>query len=282
MKQGMAKRTGQNKAQINAFLGGVMNQLEASRQSVDDATPITDERVGKEYVENFALKIFLKADNEDRSSVGTGFAFAVLSLLGHADACAMCFSKTARVFLAAATFLEVLNAFGEVDGNIAEKIRYSKWRAAEILRADKEGRAPVPPPSVEPESGSSSGGGGGLEQDTDEPSASFPTSHSAPPPNPFASYGQTQQTHEPVLPPRQPVGQHPSPTMAAHAAAPLEDDDIVPAMYDPQIIAVVQKHARHVISALQFDDVDTALDLLEKATEQLRAAKAQFAQKHGR
>ena len=72
---------------------------------------------------------------------------------------------TARKFLAAANFLEVLRIFDATDTEVSnahsaarsvnlaqveEKIKYAKWRAAEIAKAEREGRAPVPPPSLSP------------------------------------------------------------------------------------------------------------------------------------
>jgi vacuolar protein sorting-associated protein VTA1 len=56
---------------------------------------ITDDVVGKAYMENFAGNIFAKADEEERSKKAT--------------------KTTATKFLAAAHFMEVLRCFGDLD-----------------------------------------------------------------------------------------------------------------------------------------------------------------------
>lgn len=60
--------------------------------------------------------------------------------------------NTARKFLAAANFLEILRTFDSqktaIDlPAIEEKIRYAKWKAAEIAKAFREGRTPTPGPA---------------------------------------------------------------------------------------------------------------------------------------
>jgi len=83
----------------------------------------------------FAMKVFDKADGEDQrgaegGTVGKG---------------------TAKTFYVAASFLDVLKQFGEDAGRdeaAAEeeekKSFYAKWKATDILKAIKEGRAPTP------------------------------------------------------------------------------------------------------------------------------------------
>lgn len=56
---------------------------------------------------------------------------------------------TAKKFLAAANFLEVLAVFQSNEGSamtvdVPEKIRYAKWKAADIAKAFREGRKPTP------------------------------------------------------------------------------------------------------------------------------------------
>lgn len=59
---------------------------------------ITNEIVGKAYMENFAGNIFSKADDEERSKKAT--------------------RTTATKFLAAAQFMEVLRCFGDLDKEV--------------------------------------------------------------------------------------------------------------------------------------------------------------------
>jgi len=84
----------------------------------------------KLQIKNLALNSFKKADDEDRSGNAT--------------------KKTARTFHASSTFFEVLQCFGDLDEDIEKKIKYAKWKAADIMKAIREGRAPVPGSPVTP------------------------------------------------------------------------------------------------------------------------------------
>lgn len=62
--------------------------------------------------------------------------------------------QTADTFLAAAAFLELLNIWGQMDPEIASKIKYAKYHAVRIARAIKSGEDPnssnpVPDASIE-------------------------------------------------------------------------------------------------------------------------------------
>ena len=51
---------------------------------------------------------------------------------------------TARTFYAAGNFFDILAQFGELSEEVKQKKKYAKWKAADILAAIKEGRAPTP------------------------------------------------------------------------------------------------------------------------------------------
>ncbi|KAH9065818.1 Vta1 like-domain-containing protein [Lactarius vividus] len=108
------------------FLAALLTMLESLRSTVGSSDAVTVESASSAYVENFALKVFASADDEDRRGAAT--------------------RKTAKKFLAAATFFEVLNVFEDRGPWEAheEKVRFSKWRAAEISKALREGRQPTP------------------------------------------------------------------------------------------------------------------------------------------
>lgn len=50
--------------------------------------------------------------------------------------------QTADTFDAAATFFDLLREWGELDPEIAQKIKFAKWNAARILKAIREGHDP--------------------------------------------------------------------------------------------------------------------------------------------
>lgn len=121
-------------------LGHILGDLEAEKAAMDNFT--RDE--ASFLCRKFAEGVFNKADSEDRAGMaGKG---------------------TAKIFYAAASFLQMLEQFAQ-DSDPAEqaaedkkRIVYGKWKATEILKAIKEGREPTP------------GGYGEDAMETDEPS----------------------------------------------------------------------------------------------------------------
>ncbi|KAF9015645.1 Vta1 like-domain-containing protein [Cyathus striatus] len=111
------------------LLFSLLGVLERMKQEIGPSDAVDIEAASAAYVENFALKVFTIADNEDRS--------------GRAA------RSTAKKFLAAANFLEVLKTFPktEVQESNEEKIRYAKWKAVDIAKAFHEGRKPAPGPA---------------------------------------------------------------------------------------------------------------------------------------
>lgn len=117
-----------------AFLSSLLTALESLRTTIGPSDAVDVESASSAYTENFALRVFTLADNEDRRGVAT--------------------RSTAKKFLAAATFLEVLKVFEDKGPWKAheDKVRYAKWKAADIAKAFREGRKPTPGPAdAEPE-----------------------------------------------------------------------------------------------------------------------------------
>ncbi|KAI0095044.1 Vta1 like-domain-containing protein [Irpex rosettiformis] len=108
------------------FLFDLLDILEKTKSEIGPNDAIDDESASSAYVENFALRVFTIADNEDRRGNAT--------------------RGTAKKFLAAANFLEVLSVVSTSTPptiNVPEKIRYAKWKAADIAKAFREGRKPT-------------------------------------------------------------------------------------------------------------------------------------------
>ncbi|KAG6890011.1 hypothetical protein C0995_012971 [Termitomyces sp. Mi166 len=110
-------------------LFALLGFLERLKKEIGLSDALDIESVSSAYVENFACKVFATADNEDRSGSAT--------------------RATAKKFLAAAHFLEVLKIFPKADiSELAEeKMKYAKWKAADIAKAFREGRKPTPGPA---------------------------------------------------------------------------------------------------------------------------------------
>lgn len=103
---------------VNTFLMSLMDKLEITKKklNINDVT-------GAETCENYAYGIFSIADNEDRAGNAT--------------------KETAKIFYTASTFFDILEQFGKLQGNVQEKRIYSKYKAADILTAIKQGRKPA-------------------------------------------------------------------------------------------------------------------------------------------
>ncbi|KAF8321387.1 Vta1 like-domain-containing protein [Cantharellus anzutake] len=124
-KQGVAARGGK---ECRPFLLALMDVLERAKKELNSNDAVASDEAGSAYIENFAIRVFNNADNEDRKGKSS--------------------RSTAKKFLAAANFLELLSVFDipEQPEN-EQKIRYSKWKAADIAKAIREGRGPTPGPA---------------------------------------------------------------------------------------------------------------------------------------
>ncbi|KAJ3149109.1 hypothetical protein HDU86_007052 [Geranomyces michiganensis] len=274
------------------YLLDIMQELEQDKKNLVGNEAITNDVVGYAHVENFALRIFFNADTEDRD--------------GRAS------KKTAKTFLAASMFLELLRVFGEVDAEVKDKIRYSKFKAADIIKALREGRVPTPgapgeePPSTTTAPAQPHPDFGSPYDPSFDPAAIPPADHthhprfepnSYPPPGgaPYptsttsttfsntaasstsaaaaAASPSSLSPSAPIPTPKTPSSQHHQPQQQA-AMSPTSMN-AVSAAYDVSYKAVqaAQKHARFAISALQYDDVNNAVENLEAALALIRPFK---------
>uniref|UniRef100_K3WPP5 Vta1/callose synthase N-terminal domain-containing protein n=1 Tax=Globisporangium ultimum (strain ATCC 200006 / CBS 805.95 / DAOM BR144) TaxID=431595 RepID=K3WPP5_GLOUD len=209
MELGIKVRENDTSNEATEYLLALMDRLENDKNKL----PAFTHDEGKEICEDFALEIFAKADDEDRA--------------GNAD------KNTARTFYAAGTFFDILNQFGDISEAIVEKRRYCKYKAAMILKAIKEGRAPVPGP---PEGGMDASEGGSEDSGMSFPSApaTAPAPAPAPHPDPYAStlqspaYAPPPQAATPPSAPRAPT-EFPSFTQTAGTIGASPTSSVPPA-----------------------------------------------------
>ncbi|KAI8369720.1 Vta1 like-domain-containing protein [Blakeslea trispora] len=215
------------------YLFQLLDTLEA--KTIDDEA-ITNDLVGYAHVENFALKVFLNADNEDRAGKAS--------------------KKTAKTFLAASIFLELLKVFGELDAEVESKIKYAKWKATDIMKALREGRVPTPgPPNEQTEEQDV------LKDNTIPVISEFPS-----PPSNFTAPLSPPSAQPPVVT----IDRTSDADMLPPVSSPVAPvAPVVPAVSQisqiSQIsqqatvnIAQAQKNAKWAISALDYDDIKTA------------------------
>ncbi|KAJ1921197.1 hypothetical protein H4219_000796 [Mycoemilia scoparia] len=122
---------GDNKdEEVLQFISSLLDDVEKTKTTLDGDPKwqeiIKDNNTAATYFENFALKIFARADTEDRDGKAT--------------------KVTARNFLISSQFLEVMAVFGELEQGSQEKVKYAKWKATDIVKCIKEGRRPNPGP----------------------------------------------------------------------------------------------------------------------------------------
>ncbi|TNM94550.1 hypothetical protein fugu_017309 [Takifugu bimaculatus] len=104
------------------FLVKLMDQLESMKKEMSDNESITQEVVGNAHIENYAIKMFLYADNEDRS--------------GH-------FHKNMiKSFYTASLLMDVLSVFGELSEENIQHRKYARWKATYIHNCLKNGETP--------------------------------------------------------------------------------------------------------------------------------------------
>ena len=111
-----------NDKECETYAVNLMDKLETAKADNASNDAIIDDVAAKAYMENFALDTFGKGDEAQRGNKVT--------------------KQTADTFMAAATFLDLLSIWGEVDKEVAAKSKFAKFHAARILKAFKAGEDP--------------------------------------------------------------------------------------------------------------------------------------------
>ncbi|XP_034383133.1 vacuolar protein sorting-associated protein VTA1 homolog isoform X2 [Cyclopterus lumpus] len=127
------------------FLVKLMDQLETMKKELGDNDSIGQEVVGNAHIENYALKMFLYADNEDRQGR---------------------FHKNMiKSFYSASLLLDVLSVFGELSEENIQHRKYARWKATYIHNCLKNGETPEAGPTGMDEDGEADEyGAGGFSQ----------------------------------------------------------------------------------------------------------------------
>ncbi|KAL2002615.1 hypothetical protein VTN02DRAFT_6377 [Thermoascus thermophilus] len=104
------------------YTTNLMDKLEQFKSENSDNDAVTDNVAAQAYVEQFGLEVFSRADNAVRANKAS--------------------RQTADTFQAAATFLELCQIWGQLDPEIAAKIKFAKYHAVRIAKAIKAGEDP--------------------------------------------------------------------------------------------------------------------------------------------
>ncbi|XP_071637529.1 uncharacterized protein [Temnothorax longispinosus] len=111
------------------FLLKLMDWLEATKKELHDNEAITNDVAAQAHLENWALKLFLYADKNDRAA---NFSKNVL-----------------QSFYTAQILYDVLPLFGELSVEVAQNWKYAQWKAVYLNNCFTNRETPVPGPMKE-------------------------------------------------------------------------------------------------------------------------------------
>uniref|UniRef100_A0A8D0AI39 Vesicle (multivesicular body) trafficking 1 n=1 Tax=Sander lucioperca TaxID=283035 RepID=A0A8D0AI39_SANLU len=236
------------------------------KKELADNDSISQEVVGNAHIENYALKMFLYADTEDRA--------------------ARFHKNMIKSFYSASLLLDVLSVFGELSEENIQHRKYARWKATYIHNCLKNGETPQAGPigmDQDGEYGAEGSSGQGFSHMapgigfTPGP-GSVPT---GPPTTNFNNIHIPPGAHAPANTP----AELPPPTAEAVKPVPLPrsvptvDPTLIHGQQQggvhltPEDFTKAQKLCKYAGSALQYEDVGTAVENLQKALRLLTTGK---------
>ncbi|XP_066594950.1 vacuolar protein sorting-associated protein VTA1 homolog [Prorops nasuta] len=231
------------------FLLKLMDWLEKTKKEMHENEAITNDVVAQAHLENWALKLFLYADKNDRAS---NFG-----------------KSTIQSFYTAGLLYDVLAVFGDLSEEALQNRKYAKWKAAYIHNCLKNGENPVPGPISENDDGTNFN----EEADAGETSISSDTNKSADlptvPARPSLDMKSESDQEFPSSANNTPYNPTPTPTSTGPNSLKLEDQREIyiegGVKLSVEQIGKAQKMIKWAGSALNYDDVKTAVINLQKA-----------------
>ena len=132
VQQILAKQLHKADADCMSYTMTLMDKLEQTKSDFSDNDAIMDDMAGQAYIEQFGQETFQRADNAMKANRTS--------------------RQTADTFQAAATFLDLCQIWGPLDGETASKIKFAKYHALRIAKAIKANEDPnLTNPTPEPE-----------------------------------------------------------------------------------------------------------------------------------
>jgi len=248
-----------------ALLLPLMDWLEKEKKVLKDQEGISSEVVASAHIENYANKLFLWADKEDRAAK---------------------FGKNVvKSFYTAGILFDTLATCFELSPENAHLRKYAKWKAAHIHTCLKNGQQPIAgpvanmdddqsaPETTGAEDSAAGATGGGWQQPQIPPAGSdlqpqIPQPHFEQHPQfpDLADFFPNPPAQPPVLPP-QPSFTQPTPVAAAVVPPSVSSlaQQVEGMTLTPDQTTKAQKYCKYAISALDYDDLNTARLNLTKA-----------------
>ncbi|XP_066557748.1 vacuolar protein sorting-associated protein VTA1 homolog [Amia ocellicauda] len=249
------------------FLVKLMDQLETMKKELHENESITQEVVGNAHIENYALKMFYYADNEDRAGR---------------------FHKNMiKSFYTASLLIDVLSVFGELSEENFQHRKYARWKATYIHNCLKNGDTPQAGPigmegeAYDVEYDAEAGASFRVPQDPMPSQPTMPGADTGDIPTNFTNIQIPPGAHAPANTP----AEVPHNTGETDKPVPLPRN--IPAV-DPSLLSTnqqgdvrltpedftrAQKYCKYAGSALQYEDVSAAVQNLQKALKLLTTGK---------
>ncbi|XP_014251111.1 vacuolar protein sorting-associated protein VTA1 homolog [Cimex lectularius] len=237
--------------EAKALLVMLMDWLETQKKALSDNEAITNDVAAQAHIENYAFKIFVWADTQDRSGV---------------------FNKNVvKAFYTAGMVMDILTIFGELSEEVSSNCKYAKWKAAYIHNCLKNGETPVAGPFNVDEDGQ-------IQMDNSPPQNNFFNTPTVPEPDRNPSPAVTPQENFNFDVPKVPSSlpddnsQKFTPVTPQQPIMPLpRTESGIP--LDPTLITKAQKYCKFAGSALNYDDVSEAINYLQKALRLLQTGQ---------
>ncbi|KAL7732054.1 hypothetical protein ACLKA6_015816 [Drosophila palustris] len=256
-------------AEETKLLLAIMDWLEQLKKQQVDNEAITNDIAAQAHIENYALKLFLYADKQDREE---NFGKNVV-----------------KAYYSSGVLYDILLTFGELSEEALHNRKYAKYKAAYIHNCLKNGETPIPGPFPDDESADFEGDGSNANgaasvTPPDNPAGDSPPENVQPeeptPPSTPAAH-ITPPTAEEVLNnpnklPSPPVDEEkpggfvpyvPNAQQNAGMYNPIVP--IVGVQITPDQMIKAQKYCKYAGSALNYDDVKSAIENLQKALKLL-------------
>jgi len=233
----------------------VERQKEDLKNNPEYSDGVTNDITGQALVESAAMKLFAWADSQDRKSV---------------------FNKhVVKSFYTASILFDVLQVFDEpVSEEIHTHQKYARWKATYIHNCLKNNETPIPGPV------------GGLEDEWRSEADNETNTTEKPEDKPSTSLGANVQVGTNV------PGASAQPKPAPRDSAPVQPQPVPRSAEQPQAhqesvsqdvgsgvklshkdFAEAEKLCKYAASALQYQDIPTAVGSLEKCLKLLRTGK---------
>lgn len=222
--------------EARTLLANLMDWLETFKKSNLDNESITSDMAGQAVLENEAAKLFAWADSNDRAGV---------------------FNKNVvKSFYTTGVLLDVCEVFGELSEEEAAQRKYAKWKATYIHNCLKEGTTPIPGPIGED-----------GEPTFDQQSDTLQDGNVPAGPDHASSFVNVPSNSFPDAPPSSVPAMTPvdASSPAHHPLQASGGDGVAVGVLPPATFKLARKYCKWADSALDFEDVPTAVDNLTKA-----------------